>query len=205
MPDVLMIDNHAFPARPKSTASNQTYRQKENLVAAYETLEELRQRPVPAKLAERYGIDGWQAWLMFLRQPVAVHYGLDREAVYTAWSEHYLPGIVASHEAAVVAAGRRHDLDGPWTRIGALPFKLDPLAVSEAEIEAIVRNGLEGLVHAVSERVSACTDGALRPYTKREVRLRAAQVMAEVARQITARPDEWPICRLPKPGGSILG
>lgn len=95
MTDVIVIENHAFPAWPKSSDSDPQDRYEENIWAAMHTLEDIRQSRIPAHFVDKYAITSMQAWLMFLNLPVARHYEVKKDDVWQAYSKHFGPGLAA--------------------------------------------------------------------------------------------------------------
>jgi len=93
--DVLMIDGYSFPCRPKSDDKRPEVAKEEDLhFAAKDTLEDLRKHRIYQHFYEQYGIDNWQAWLMFLLGRVAKHYGVDKEQLWQLYSKHYGQSLV---------------------------------------------------------------------------------------------------------------
>jgi len=90
--ETMEIQGIAFAVRSRSDAANATCRDEENLMAARDSMEDLRAAwgtPEVAKVAVLLGIDQWQAWLCTLPHLLAKHYGLKKDDVWAAWSRHH--------------------------------------------------------------------------------------------------------------------
>lgn len=86
------IQGIAFEVRPHSDAVDAACRDEENLMAARDSMEDLRAAWGTPKITQActlLGIDQWQAWLCLLPHLMARHYGLKKDEIWAAWSRHH--------------------------------------------------------------------------------------------------------------------
>ncbi len=104
----LLIDNYAFPSEPVCDDPRESVRLEENEWNAREALWSAVQTwPwgfATRRLAEKYGLKTWQAWLMFVHARVAKYYGVDRDKLLSSFLAHYGPSPLV--EALTKAIGQ---------------------------------------------------------------------------------------------------
>lgn len=97
--DAFVIDGYAFRTMPRSNAPDEADRKEEDLhFAARDTLEQLRKEfgvsNAAREICALHQIKDMQTWLMFLYPHVARYYGVSHDALWQAWSKHYMPTMI---------------------------------------------------------------------------------------------------------------
>lgn len=97
MNETMIVEGISLPVEKRSDASNADDRYQEDLLHARDSMEALRVawgQPSVIMLAEKLKIESWQAWIQYLPHWLGKHYGITKDEIWAAWSNHHGPTVM---------------------------------------------------------------------------------------------------------------